>query len=161
MCTSTHWSLWSFLARLSCTYMNCFLGPTQMPPLPESLVWSPVPELLYFSTLVPDWGHSHCYPLNIQLFMTHTLKGRGLSYSIFVSATPPIMVFPDSILMDVGFLVGTLAVINYCGVSSINIYVLSLPGIRLTAGCQWGTHWWVRHESTLLRDSVVKVLKWF
>lgn len=68
--------------------------------------------------------------------MTHTLKGRALSYIIFVSATPPIMVFPDSILMDVGFLVGTLAVINYCGVSSINIYVLSLPGTRRSAGRQ-------------------------
>lgn len=71
--------------------------------------------------------------------MTHTLKRRDLSYIIFVSPTPPIMVFPDSILMDVRFLVGILAVINYCGVSSIN--VLSLPGTRHSARHQWGTHW--------------------
>ena len=82
-----------------------FYGPTQMPPLPGSLVWSLVPELLYISTLVPDLGHSYLLPSQYTVVHDiHTLvprldlellEGREMSYFIFVSSTPPITVFPD------------------------------------------------------------------
>lgn len=62
-----------------------------------------VPELLYFSILVLVLGHSYLLPS--QYIVVHDiyslvqldlalLEGSKMSYFIFVSPTPPIIVFP-------------------------------------------------------------------